>query len=87
VVRKRTKDDYEPIFDLNATDFRAARRTERVPLTDFVNGYGSTTRAQAYSKLEFANSYHLVFRDLPDIFRLHDRFRGWLARRRHSLAE
>lgn len=42
-----------------------------MPLTDFVNGYESTTRAEAYSKLEFANTYHFAFRDLPDIFRLH----------------
>lgn len=36
---------------------------------DFVNCYDSATRAEAYSKLEFANTYHLAFRDLPDIFR------------------
>jgi SAM-dependent methyltransferase len=38
---------------------------------DFVNCYQSTTRAEAYSKLEFANTYHLAFRDLPEIFRAH----------------
>lgn len=36
-------------------------------MTDFVNCYASTTRAEAYSKLEFANTYHLAFRDLPEI--------------------
>ena len=40
-------------------------------MTDFVNCYESTTRAEAYSKLEFANTYHLAFRDLPEIFRAH----------------
>lgn len=38
---------------------------------DFVNCYQSTMRAEAYSKLEFANTYHLAFRDLPEIFRVH----------------
>ena len=38
---------------------------------DFVNCYQSVTRAEAYSKLEFANTYHLAFRDLPEIFRAH----------------
>jgi len=38
---------------------------------DFVNVYENATRADAYSKLEFANTYHLAFRDLPEIFRAH----------------
>jgi SAM-dependent methyltransferase len=38
-------------------------------LTDFVNCYESPTRAAAYSRLEFANTYHLSFRDLPETFR------------------
>jgi hypothetical protein len=38
---------------------------------DFVNCYQSTTRAEAYSKLEFSNTYHLALRDLPEIFRVH----------------
>lgn len=38
---------------------------------DFVNVYENATRAEAYSKLEFANTYHLAFRDLPEIFRRH----------------
>jgi len=36
---------------------------------NFVNVYENSTRADAYSKLEFANTYHLAFRDLPEIFR------------------
>ena len=40
-------------------------------MTDFVNCYENTTRAEAYSKLQFANTYHLAFRDLPEIFRAH----------------
>jgi len=31
----------------------------------FVNCYESDSTADAYSKLEFANTYHLAFRDLP----------------------
>ena len=38
---------------------------------NFVNCYDNATRADAYSKLEFANTYHLAFRDLPEIFRAH----------------
>ena len=38
---------------------------------DFVNCYQSTRRAEAYAKLEFSNTYHLAFRDLPEIFRAH----------------
>src|SRR5208283_1054567 len=36
---------------------------------NFVNVYENATRADAYSKLEFANTYHLAFRDLLEIFR------------------
>ena len=38
---------------------------------NFVNCYQNATRAEAYSKLEFANTYHLAFRDLPEILRAH----------------
>ncbi len=38
---------------------------------NFVNVYENSTRADSYSKLEFANTYHLAFRDLPEIFRAH----------------
>jgi SAM-dependent methyltransferase len=38
---------------------------------NFVNVYENATRADAYSNLEFANTYHLAFRDLPEIFRAH----------------
>lgn len=37
----------------------------------FVNSYQSAVRAEAYSKLGFANTYHLAFRDLPEIFSAH----------------
>lgn len=40
-------------------------------MTDFVNCYEDATRAEAYSKLEFANTYHLAFRDLPELIRAH----------------
>lgn len=43
----------------------------RGPVTDFVNCYENTTRADSYSTLEFANTYHLAFRDLPELFRTH----------------
>jgi len=38
---------------------------------NFVNVYENAARADAYSKLEFANTYQLAFRDLPEIFRAH----------------
>jgi len=38
---------------------------------NFVNVYENATRADAYSKLEFANTYHLAFRELPEILRAH----------------
>lgn len=37
----------------------------------FSNCYEDTTRAEAYAKLEFANTYYLAYRDLPAIFREH----------------
>ena len=37
----------------------------------FINCYEDTIRAEAYSKLEFANTYHLAFRDLADIVASH----------------
>jgi len=40
-------------------------------MTEFVNCYESATRAEAYSKLEFSNTYHLAFRDLPEILGAH----------------
>ena len=33
----------------------------------FVNSYDTTGRAEAYSKLEFSNTYHLAFCDLPEL--------------------
>jgi SAM-dependent methyltransferase len=33
----------------------------------FVNVYEDSARAEAYSKLEFANTYYLAYRDLPEI--------------------
>jgi len=32
-----------------------------------VNCYEDANRASAYAKLEFANTYYLAFRDLPEI--------------------
>jgi SAM-dependent methyltransferase len=46
---------------------------QRIPLTDFVNCYANATRAESYATLEFANTYHLAFRDLPELFRTHAR--------------
>jgi len=37
----------------------------------FINCYENDTRAAAYSKLEFANTYHLAFRDLHAVFQKH----------------
>ncbi len=38
---------------------------------DFVNCYADAERAEAYSKLEFARTYYLAYRDLPEIFHKH----------------
>lgn len=38
---------------------------------EFANCYADATRADAYSTLEFANTYHLAFRDLPELFARH----------------
>ena len=35
---------------------------------NFVNCYENATRAEAYAKLEFANTYYLAFRDLPELY-------------------
>src|SRR5215470_9585522 len=40
---------------------------------DFVNCYEDRTRADAYSTLEFRNTYYLAYRDLPAILREHVR--------------
>ena len=37
----------------------------------FTNCYGDAARADAYAQLEFANTYYLAYRDLPEIFRCH----------------
>ena len=37
----------------------------------FINCYDDATRAQSYAELAFANTYHLAFRDLPDIVAEH----------------
>jgi SAM-dependent methyltransferase len=37
----------------------------------FTNCYDNAIRADAYSQLEFANTYYLAFRDLPALFRRH----------------
>ncbi|MCP5103962.1 MAG: class I SAM-dependent methyltransferase [bacterium] len=36
-----------------------------------LNSYGNTTRVEAYSKLEFSNTYYLAYRDLPRIIHEH----------------
>lgn len=37
----------------------------------FSNCYQDATRAAAYAQLEFANTYYLAYRDLPEIIRRH----------------
>ena len=39
--------------------------------TDFINSYADSARADAYSTLEFANTYYLAYRDLPTILAEH----------------
>ncbi len=44
----------------------------------FANCYEDVARAEAYSKLEFENTYYLAYRDLPTILREHVRGRNAL---------
>jgi SAM-dependent methyltransferase len=37
----------------------------------FINCYEDATRASAYAQLEFANTYYLAYRDLPEIIHQH----------------
>lgn len=37
----------------------------------FTNSYADKIRAEAYARLEFANTYYLAYRDLPQIIREH----------------
>jgi trans-aconitate methyltransferase len=37
----------------------------------FTNSYADKVRAEAYARLEFANTYYLAYRDLPEIIREH----------------
>ena len=37
----------------------------------FTNCYADATRAEAYARLEFANTYYLAYRDLPGIIAEH----------------
>jgi SAM-dependent methyltransferase len=41
----------------------------------FTNCYSDAARADAYAQLEFANTYYLAYRDLPEIFSRHIRGR------------
>ena len=46
----------------------------------FPNCYYDTIRAEAYAGLEFANTYHLAFRDLPELFPNISRAKGrWIS--------
>jgi SAM-dependent methyltransferase len=38
---------------------------------EFVNLYADNKRADSYAKLEFARTYHLAYRDFPEIFGTH----------------
>ncbi|MCX6653261.1 MAG: hypothetical protein NT137_07940 [Methanomassiliicoccales archaeon] len=40
---------------------------------EFTNVYGDAKRAESYAKLEFPGTYHLAFRDLPEIIAEHVR--------------
>ena len=48
-----------------------ARRAEGRAGMDFINCYEDVSRADAYATLEFANTYHLAYRDLPAILSEH----------------
>jgi len=49
----------------------SALRGSEMKAAGFTNCYQDTERAEAYSKLEFARTYYLAYRDLPAIFRAH----------------
>jgi ubiquinone/menaquinone biosynthesis C-methylase UbiE len=54
------------------------RRVESSPEREsvtFANCYADATRAQAYATLEFKNTYHLAYRDIPAILGEHVRGR------------
>jgi SAM-dependent methyltransferase len=38
---------------------------------DFKNTYADSARAESYAQLEFANTYYLAYRDVPEIVREH----------------
>ncbi|MBU4001001.1 MAG: class I SAM-dependent methyltransferase, partial [Proteobacteria bacterium] len=38
---------------------------------EFENSWGNPVKAEAYSKLEFPNTYYLAYRDLPEILAVH----------------
>lgn len=40
-------------------------------MKNFFNAYESDLMASAYNTLEFKNTYHLAYRDLPDILNIH----------------
>jgi SAM-dependent methyltransferase len=40
---------------------------------DPANSYEDAARVEAYARLEFRGTYHVAYRDLPDIFRAHVR--------------
>jgi SAM-dependent methyltransferase len=70
LTRSRFAQSLEAYSDLDTSSISAGRM-ETQPLTDFVNCYANATRAKAYAKLEFANTYYLAFRDLPEIVSAH----------------
>ena len=41
------------------------------PEMNFENAWGNQARAEAYSRLEFPNTYYLAYRDLPEIISQH----------------
>ncbi len=48
-----------------------ALRPHNVVTMTFTNCYADLTRADAYDSLEFANTYYLAYRDLPELFAKH----------------
>ena len=71
--RRIANDEPRDSIELAGTAKNSSRtgQPRKVSAMDFVNCYDNASRAGAYSKLEFANTYHLAFRDLPEIFRAH----------------
>ena len=71
-----TDAEYDAQYTLPDEDQLSSRR-KGSPVT-FANCYSDRARAEAYATLEFKNTYHLAYRDIPAILSAHVRGRKGL---------